>query len=354
MLFIPAYLSKTGKKQRLFFSTEEKANEAAQRIKQQHKIYGTSMRFLTPAKMSEANEAYKRLDDFKISLLDIVNDWITRHKAATASVSLSKLFEEFFQAKAHRSPKYLQQIGHCKAKFEPLHKIKVSNLEPRQLSPILDNLRPAIRNAYMRYLQAVFNLGIKRGYLKENPISKLEFAHRPRKGVVTLPNDVVIKMLNHAKTNEPKLLGFLSLALFCGIRPDELTRMLWSDVLLDEKTVVIRENVSKTKRRRFIDISDNAVAWLNLCDRSTKKIVPFSAATLTRARRKNWDAVKSDDRLWVQQVMRHTYCSSWLAMHEDINKLVLQSGHDTVVTMWRRYHKGIRKTDAVEFWSIMP
>lgn len=228
MLFIPAYLSKTGKKQRLFFSTEEEANEAAQRIKQQHKIYGTSMRFLTPAKMSEANEAYKRLDDFKISLLDIVNDWITRHKAATASVSLSKLFEEFFQAKAHRSPKYLQQIGHCKAKFEPLHKIKVSNLEPRQLSPILDNLRPAIRNAYMRYLQAVFNLGIKRGYLKENPISKLEFAHRPRKEVATLPNDVVIKMLNHAKTNELKLLGFLSLALFCGIRPDELTRMLWS------------------------------------------------------------------------------------------------------------------------------
>jgi len=41
-------------------------------------------------------------------------------------------------------------------------------------------------------------------------------------------------------------------------------------------------------------------------------------------------------------------------MHENINRLVSQSGHDNLDTMWRRYRKGIRKTDATEFWSIMP
>jgi integrase len=71
----------------------------------------------------------------------------------------------------------------------------------------------------------------------------------------------------------------------CGIRPDELTKMTWDDVFLDEKTVVIRENVSKTKRRRFVDISENCVAWLNLCNRSGK-IVPYTAISLRRARRK--------------------------------------------------------------------
>jgi hypothetical protein len=47
--------------------------------------------------------------------------------------------------------------------------------------------------------------------------------------------------------------------------------------------------------------------------------------------------------------MRHTYGSNLLAMHKEINKLVLQSGHDNVDTLWRRYHKGIRKADATEF-----
>ena len=90
-------------------------------------------------------------------------------------------------------------------------------------------------------------------------------------------------MLNHARTNEPKLLGFHVLGLFCGIRPDELTRMIWDDVLLDEKIVVIGENVSRTKRKRFVDIFDNSLAWLKLCDRSTSKMVPYSAISLRRA-----------------------------------------------------------------------
>ena len=217
MLFIPPYLSKTGKKQRLFFRSEETALKMAKRIKNRHSIFGTSMRFLTPPRMSEANEAYKRLDDFEISLLDVVNDWIIRHRAATASVTLSVLFDEYLQTKAHRSSKYLHQIEICKAKFEPLHKIKVSNLEPKQLSAILEGISPGNRNSYMRYLSAIFNLGIKRSYLSTNPISKLEFAHRERRAVVTLPNHQVIKMLNDARTNEPKLLGFLVLGLFCGI-----------------------------------------------------------------------------------------------------------------------------------------
>jgi hypothetical protein len=148
------------------------------------------MRFLTPGRMSEANEAYRRLDDFDIRLLDVVNDWITRHKAATASVSLSVLFDEYLATNSHRSAKYLKQIEICKEKLSSLHKIKVSNLEPRQLSKILEGISPGNRNAYMRYLSAIFNLGIKRSYLSINPISKLEFAHRERSAVATLPNDV--------------------------------------------------------------------------------------------------------------------------------------------------------------------
>jgi integrase len=52
--------------------------------------------------------------------------------------------------------------------------------------------------------------------------------------------------------------------------------------------------------------------------------------------------------------MRHTYCSNWLAEHKDINKLVLQSGHDSVDTMWRHYHRGTAEAAAAEFWAIQP
>jgi hypothetical protein len=41
-------------------------------------------------------------------------------------------------------------------------------------------------------------------------------------------------------------------------------------------------------------------------------------------------------------------------MHKDINKLVLQSGHTSVNTMWRYHHRGTTEADAKKFWAIMP
>ena len=52
--------------------------------------------------------------------------------------------------------------------------------------------------------------------------------------------------------------------------------------------------------------------------------------------------------------MRHTFCSNWLAFHKDVNELVLQSGHDSVDTMWRNYHKGVTEKEAKRFWAILP
>ena len=43
-----------------------------------------------------------------------------------------------------------------------------------------------------------------------------------------------------------------------------------------------------------------------------------------------------------------------LALHKDVNELVLQSGHDSVDTMWRNYHKGVTEKEAKNFWAIRP
>jgi hypothetical protein len=39
---------------------------------------------------------------------------------------------------------------------------------------------------------------------------------------------------------------------------------------------------------------------------------------------------------------------------KDVNELVLQSGHDSVGTMWRNYHKGVTEKEAEKLWSIRP
>src|SRR5262249_7108100 len=158
----------------------------------------------------------------------------------------------------------------------------------------------------MRYLRAVFNYGIKRGLLAENPISRLDFIERPRCEVEVIPNEYVARMLQHALAEDLALLPFLVLGFFCGIRPDgELQKIVWSDIHLADRAVVIRSEVSKTRRRRFPELSENAASWLEAyrqCGGQTLgKVVTYTESELRRRRKAN--QIAAGLRRWVHQGM---------------------------------------------------
>ena len=99
--------------------------------------------------------------------------------------------------------------------------------------------------------------------LTNNPVSRLDFVESPPEEVEVIPPEDVVTMLETALRNDFGLLPYLVLGFFCGIRPaGELPLLQWSDIDLDAKSVTMRSAVSKTKRRRFPEISENAIAWL--------------------------------------------------------------------------------------------
>jgi hypothetical protein len=147
------------------------------------------------------------------------------------------------------------------------------------------------------------------------------------------------------------------LGFFCGIRPEgELLKLEWRDIDWRGREVTIRPEVSKTKRRRFPKLSKNAMAWLNeyrLRGGTTEgKGVVWGKENLRHHRLAN--RARAGVTRWPHQGMRHSSCSYWLALHKDVNELVLQSGHNDPNTMWRHYHKGTRRAEAVKFWTINP
>src|SRR5437667_11021703 len=59
------------------------------------------------------------------------------------------------------------------------------------------------------------------------------------------------------------------------------------------------------------------------------KIVTCTDSELRTHRKANQFAAGLER--WIHQGLRHTFCSNWLALYKDVNKLVLLSGHDSVV-----------------------
>ncbi len=69
------------------------------------------------------------------------------------------------------------------------------------------------------------------------------------------PKEAQSLMLAAESKNE--LLPYHAIGLFAGVRPLELERLEWQHVDLEEKHIEITAAVSKTGRRRIIDMSPN-------------------------------------------------------------------------------------------------
>jgi len=126
-------------------------------------------------------------------------------------------------------------------RFPSLHNRLVSDISHRDLEPLLNEIVPGGRDLQMRHLKAFFNFGIKRGYMVDNPISRLDFVELSPKEVEVVSPEDVARMLEMALENDLGLLPYLVLGFFCGIRPvGELNLLQWSDVDLCAKNVTIR------------------------------------------------------------------------------------------------------------------
>jgi integrase len=363
-LDIPEYLSETGKRQRKFFDTQKEAETAAEILKARRANFGNTLSLLSPERITEAAQAYKLLDAnlAKVSLLSVVQAHLRHEKVRTASQSFEELFDLYLKENQGNTEAYLYKLEKTKERFPKLRHKLVCDITHEDLEPVLYELRASMRNSEMRHLKAVFKLGIKKGYLESNPVERLSFAKLNRKEVETIPVAIAEKMLLYSLQIDWELFPFLVLGFFCGCRPNgELEKIEWRDVSIADKVLTIRSDVSKTPRKRFVDLSENACAWLQVYLNNRKslpspstKIVPFTFHILRKKRRMNWLYAREGRMRWIHQGMRHTFCSCWLVKHGDVNRLVLQSGHTSPEIMWRSYHRGVTREEAEKFWSIMP
>jgi integrase len=243
MLNVPPALSETGKRQQKFFATQREAQTAAEQLKIRRDNFGLTLTLLSASRISEASEAYQVLDELgepNTPLLSVVREYVEKRKQTRASVTFYKLFAEYVIAHSRVTRSHVKKLENARDRFPRVKEKPASEIQPGDLEPILNALPPAMRNAQMRYLKAVFNFGIKRGWVFNNPIERLDFVHLKAKEVETVSLGVVKKMLEGALANDLELVPFLTLGFFCGIRPKgELERLEWRSIDLKDKVIVI-------------------------------------------------------------------------------------------------------------------
>src|SRR5262249_6465916 len=139
----------------------------------------------------------------------------------------------------------------------------VAQITPAQIDQALRGMTPSVRNSILRSLRAMLNYAMKRGYVEQNPVAKVEFSTvRPAETQIYTPDEVQA-ILDDCMEHDLSLLPYRVLTIYCGIRPHgEMSRVTWADVSWEDRIVKLHSSITKKGRRRFPVLSENAMEWL--------------------------------------------------------------------------------------------
>jgi integrase len=162
------------------------------------------------------------------------------------------------------------------------------------------------------------------------------------------------------------LLPVLTLGLFCGLRTEEIKRLDWKDVHLNEDApfVSVSAKIAKKRRIRNVDIPDNAAAWLSICHKKNGRIIASSYMAYLYRRlhellahaglgEKGRDG--SLKTRWENNSMRHSFGSYHFASHGNSLVTARLLGHKTNdQVLFDHYRALAKKSDGEKFFGIKP
>jgi integrase/recombinase XerD len=199
--------------------------------------------------------------------------------------------------------------------------------------------RNVSRASNMGRLGAMFSIALRRGWIAQNPVKRLDPIRVERRTPTVLTPEQCEDLLLTTWERKPRYLAFLVLAMFAGVRPQEIPRLGgWPAIDLNAGTVRVDAAASKVRQRRIVQLMPAAVEWLKLAKASDAALTTLAHQGLRRYRQAMAKRLKLWE--WPQDVLRHTCATYWLAEWQDAGKVALQLGHSPRILL--THYNGLR------------
>lgn len=272
-------------------------------------------------------------------------------------MQLSAGFSLYLQAKRDLRPdsiRDIRYIGNRLIKSNPeLAKRNFSEITLADCEKLLSETfsTPSQFNKARIMLHGLFEFALRRQWCDRNPIKFVERRKVVEKEISPLTFQQIKNLLKTA--NSPKYkecLPALGLLMFAGIRPREVRRITWRDIDLEEDSITVRSQCSKTGGVRQIEV----------CPALKRILISFkpipSTPVCPRSWNKKWREIRNFSgfrNIWVQDILRHTYASYHAKRFKDLPRLQLNMGHRDISLLRSRYvnMRGISLTDAIAFFN---
>lgn len=343
----------SGKRKRQLFDTRKDADDEKTRLLDQINRTGSVWHEITA---SERSEMLGVLSEVKEKGLSIRHVWEAYKQGASTGIkqsrALAEAIEETLAAKkaAKRRPDYVDSLDLYLKKFaQGRESLSVDKITSGDIERWFVGRKeaPSSRASNLGRLSALFDLCYRRDYISNNPCDKVERVSIETGRPVIFSVEDSAKLIQTCFKTDKKLLPYIVLGLFCGLRPDECEHIKWSDIDFTKQRITIHESVSKVRHWRYVDMEKPAVAWLKLC--KSKSLIP-NPKTLRRRRRR---LVERARLVWHQDILRKTAASFLMAIHRDAQKVSEMLGNSPAI-LRRHYRDLVSPEEAKKFFRILP
>lgn len=135
------------------------------------------------------------------------------------------------------------------------------------------------------------------------------------------------------------------------MKPSEIQRLDFSDICLEEKTIILPAKKTKTAKKRAVIINDTLEAWLSpyaLEIRKGGKIVGTNI-------RKRFDAFRTTNNIrWIYDGLRHSYGTYFYALTSNEYETAKQMGNSPHIVKEHYANQRIIKEVAEKYFNIIP
>ena len=258
------------------------------------------------------------------------------------------------QRDAGRSYGHLTTLKcHLKKLTEHCGNIDIALVNVRQLEQILNRYPVAkTRSSMLRSYCAFFNYAVQQNWLAKNVALRIPPPKIVQAEFELFEPDEMRKLLAAAAGHSAST-AFLVLGGFCGVRSAEIFRLTAGNYKRDAASLVCPCDVTKTARRRVVQLEPNAVAWLN-------SLIPADAdpdAPLLpvehELRIELRGVIAASGVEWRKNALRHSYASYHLEKFSDAARTAKNCGH-SVVELETVYMQLTTKAEAEDWFSIFP
>ena len=388
---VPASRSNTGKRIRAHFKSRQAAREYIERIESAR----STDKAIDPRLAEDSNTARERLENagLKITLAEVARAYVEamgilsdsggtladacrayadEQTARNASKSMGDAVIEFMDTKGEtlrpvtlRGYRYTLETALIK-----LHPMTLADIKPEHFITILGPNKPSTRAMHLRNLRVFWAWVSKppREWADMKAVDALEYRKEAGEAdIEVLKPTEAQALLRSAEKESGNVAVAFAIAIFGGVRMDELKRLSWRDILPEH--IEIGRDVAKKLSRRLVPISPTLREWIDQhapTDADPNDVIvgtnwrEHSKATRRRA---GWDVAarllkkppKPTRGPWPVNVCRHTCASILIATGEQLETLTFQFGHSGGHTLLRRHYVGrMTRKQAIEILSIGP